>query len=145
MNGIRIAGWSIIVGILVVIASSIGIFHVLENCPHGATDPACTVLQWRDVPVALCHLGLALVCWGGSFLFYRAARGAFAEGRGFDDPADKLPWLIRISPFGDLASLASPVMGWVWTYLFLMTGCVLAVGAGLTFAGVDYLTAGPPP
>ena len=138
MNDIRIAGWSIIVGILVAIPSAIGSAYVLESCPHGATDPACTLLQWHNVPVALCHLGFASLCWGTGYLFYRAARGAFAEGRGFEDPADKLPWLIRISPFGDLASLASPVMGWVWAYAFCMTGFVFVLGAVLTLAGADY-------
>jgi hypothetical protein len=141
---IKIAAWFVIVGIFATIASAIAIFYVLEYCPLVATDFLCRMLNWRSLPVVLGHAGFALLCWGASYLSFTATRKAYAEGRGGEDPAQKLPWLIRITPFAKLARLTSPVMGWLWTYTFFMTGLTFAFGAILLLAGIDYRESSPP-
>jgi hypothetical protein len=128
-----------VLGFAMLVVSILALFYALESCSAQSTDAVCTLLMWRRLPVALGYAGFAVVFAGSGVLALTVTRKAFAEGRGDEDPGERLPWIVRISPLGSLVALAHPVMGWVWTYLFFSGALAFALGTVAHLMGADII------
>ena len=136
---VKYAGWTVVLGFAMLVVSILALFYALELCSAQSTDAVCTLLMWRRLPVALGYAGFAVVFAASGVLALTATRKAFAQGRGYDDPGGHLPWIVRVSPLGNLVALAHPVMGWVWTYVFFSGALVFAQGTVAHLMGSEFV------